>query len=301
MLLNPNESYASFGEPIYRDADGNWVVADAEGDGRFRLEEGAHDVVVVRGHIAPGKFVGFFRDGLMVHTRELGKVCVRILTCPSFETSDLPFARVQGPFLGAGWVLGSPVSFSVDQHREVLELASPEWPIPFFRSIDSRGEFEILPSATCTILLMSEQVAGPDAMPPVSFSVQNVTRSVFLESSFPDGSVHKANVCSHLNAAHFDLEVPEGTYGLRLRKIYDAFHGRQRARVLIDGEPVGVWFLPIEDRRNRWRVAEFGVAVPPGKERFRLTIDPPAGSALWSLSEFQIFGLMVPSASKERV
>jgi hypothetical protein len=77
-----------------------------------------------------------------------------------------------------------------------------------------------------------------------------------------------------------------------LRKVYDAFHGRQRARVLIDSEPLGIWFLPVEDRLNRWRVAEFGVPVPAGKQRLRLTIDPLAGSALWSLSEFQIFGLI---------
>lgn len=292
MLLNPNESYASFGEPIYRDADGNWVVADAEGDGRFRLDEGAHDVVVVRGHIALGKFVGIFRDGLKVHTRELAKVRGRILTCPSIETPDLPFARFEGPILGAGWVVGSSGSFSADQHHEVLEPASRDWPIPFFRSIDMPGSFQVLPSATLGIPLVSVEVAGPDAMPPVSFLVQNVTRSVLLDSAFPDGSLRVGHVCSHLNAAHFDIEVPVGTYGLRLRKVYDAFHGRQRARVLVDGAPVGVWFLPVQDRRNRWRVGEFGVPAPAGKQRFRLTIDPPAGSALWSLSEFQIFGLI---------
>jgi hypothetical protein len=290
--LNPNESYASFGKPIYRDAAGNCVVADAEGDGRFRLEEGAHDVVVVRGHCAPGKFVGIFRDGLMVHTRELSTVRGRILTDPSFEKPDVPFARVQGPFLGAGWVVGSSSSFAVDQHHEVLERASPGWPIPFFRSIDTPGSFEVLPSATLSIPLVSVEVAGPDAMPPVSFPVQNVTRSVVLKSTFPDGFRRSATVCSHLNAAQFELEVPVGTYGLRLRKVYDAFHGRQRARVLIDSEPLGIWFLPVEDRLNRWRVAEFGVPVPAGKQRLRLTIDPLAGSALWSLSEFQIFGLI---------
>ena len=301
MLLNPNESYASFGEPIYRDADGNWVVADAEGSGRFGLDEGAHDIVVVRGACDPGKFVGIFRDGLMIHTRERRHVRGRILPDPSFEIAPAATQRVAGPYAGSGWVVGSAGYFSVDGLHEWVATAARDWPIPFFRSIDTPGTFEILPSSTTCLSLLSVQVGPPEMVPPVSFSVQNVTRSVVLRSAFADGVEHEAAVCSHLNAAHFDLYVPPGTYGLRLQKVYDAFHGRQRARVLVDGVPVGVWFLPTEDRNHRWRKAEFGFPLRPDTNRIRLTIDPPAGSALWSLSEFQVFGLVDTAGPAERV
>jgi hypothetical protein len=92
----------------------------------------------------------------------------------------------------------------------------------------------------------------------------------------------------------FEVELPLSCQGLRLRKTYDRFHGRQRAWVKVNGRRVGMWYAPVEDRGRRWAVAEFGIEPEhlPESGSVRIAIDPPAGTPLWSYSDLEIYALV---------
>jgi len=104
-----------------------------------------------------------------------------------------------------------------------------------------------------------------------------------------EGKTHR----SHLNRMAFDISIDPQNVGVVLRRTYDRFHGRQRARVLVDGVPIGYWYAPIEDRKNRWAEDEFFIPIgfTAGKSKVRIEIDPPAGTPLWDVSEYLVFAV----------
>jgi hypothetical protein len=114
--------------------------------------------------------------------------------------------------------------------------------------------------------------------------VQNESEIFELE-----GRMHR----SHLNRMSFDISIDPQNTGVLLRRTYDRFHGRQRARVLVDGVAIGYWYAPIEDRKNRWAEDEFFLPMyfTSGKPKVRVEIDPPAGTPLWSVSDYRVFSV----------
>ena len=122
----------------------------------------------------------------------------------------------------------------------------------------------------------------------IGFVVQNMSKLRVLASNFADGSPRLASVASHLNAASWTVPISPIAVGLRLRKVYDRFHGRQRARVLIDGQFATWWYEPEENRSARWAISEIGFTIEPGRDSVTVTIDPPAGAPLWSVSEMTV-------------
>ena len=84
--------------------------------------------------------------------------------------------------------------------------------------------------------------------------------------------------------------------GLILRKRFDRFHGRQRARVFVDGQFAGWWYEAGENRIHRWGVTDFGIdgRFTKGKDSVLITIEPPAGVPLWSVSRLDLFALTLP-------
>jgi hypothetical protein len=132
-----------------------------------------------------------------------------------------------------------------------------------------------------------------EALKAVEWKVQNISERTGLISKRVDGVVQEGACASHLNAAHFRVGFGRGFGGLLIRKVYDRFHGRQRARVLVDGEVVGMWYEPVEDRVNRWGVGEFWVPgeFVSGRESVVVTIDPPSGTPLWSVGRVEVFGV----------
>lgn len=114
------------------------------------------------------------------------------------------------------------------------------------------------------------------------FHVQNMSEIEELTS----GSTRKP-VAYHLNRATWQIQLPGHQIGVRIGKTYDQFHGRQRARVLIDGVVAGWWYLPHQNREFRWAEAQFSLPTELilGKTSIEVTIDPPAGVPLWSVGE----------------
>lgn len=119
-------------------------------------------------------------------------------------------------------------------------------------------------------------------------TVQNLSEPSLLESLDEEGRPASGVVASHLNRMAVPLDLTDAA-GLVLVKTYDRFHGRQRARVLVGGEELGVWYEPVQDRERRWAVGWFAARVlPKHRGPIALAIDPPPGTPLWSVSTMEI-------------
>jgi hypothetical protein len=196
------------------------------------------------------------------------------------------------PFEGTGWVVGAECDVRVD--GAFAPFRAGILPIPFFGGVSGDGRAEIIEAETRVLSVDRFSISDEGALRAKAVAVQNISSLRTLESTFDDGHRLSAPVASHLNAFSWECSVPLGATGLRIRKIYDRFHGRQRARVLVDGELAGWWYEPAEDRERRWAVGQFGIEEPllRGKSSVRISIDPAASTPLWSVSSIEVLALM---------
>ena len=271
------------------------MIVDVEGSGEMRLLHAEPNVLTVREGEPPKLFSVEFADGSIVLANGPGLVNIQVGQ-PSFaDLGGLSTLNVALPYTGCGWVVQGPSDLIVDDRHEFAPLASYETPVPFFTSLAGSGKATIVVDALqqCRLVEAFDIWDKPN-LARLRFKVQSMSSVVELDSTFADGERRKAGVACHLNAAQFDAAIPPENHGLRLRKIYDRFHGRQRARVMVDGQFVGWWFEGGEDRKNRWHVSDFGIPaeITQRLESVRITIDPPAGVALWSVSRMEIFALL---------
>jgi hypothetical protein len=124
-------------------------------------------------------------------------------------------------------------------------------------------------------------------------TVQNESDVAELTSSF-EGCAYRDLVTmthrSNLNRLSFTAALASSNRGVYLRRVYDQFHGRQRARVSVDGKFVGIWYTAEENRTCRWAEREFFIpeAFVRGKSSVRIEIDPPASTPLWDAAEYRV-------------
>jgi hypothetical protein len=123
--------------------------------------------------------------------------------------------------------------------------------------------------------------------------VQNESDVAELSSSFEGcGYLDKVAMThrSHLNKMSFTVALNSANRGVFLRKVYDQFHGRQRARVSVDGEFVGYWYAAEENRFCRWAEREFFIPAcfVAGNSSVHIEIDPPASTPLWDIAEYKV-------------
>jgi hypothetical protein len=187
----------------------------------------------------------------------------------------------------------SRTGVAADEKHELTSEPSSDFPVPFFRSLAGSGAARIVASSSDCRLLDAFDIGDSGSLKARGWSVQNMSRISTLSSTFTDGYERTAELASHLNRASWGLEVPEGCTGLVLRKVYDRFHGRQRARVLVDEEFKGYWYEPYQDRRHRWGVTDFGLVLNPAQSgrAVQIAVDPPPGTPLWSISRYEMYGL----------
>lgn len=139
--------------------------------------------------------------------------------------------------------------------------------------------------STETTLLL--QVDDPETLASCGYKVRNASLPILLSSNLCTGEQLEAIHKVQLNESTLTIPVPHGQKGLVITKLFDAFHGRQSARVLVDNHEIGAWFIPEEDRTNRWHFSRFGIVGEHlTSSTARLTIDPVAGSALWSVAAY---------------
>jgi hypothetical protein len=278
---------------LYTDHDGRRVIVDVEGFGIMRLVAAESPVLSVRWEGEPQEFTSDFTNGSIVLAIGSGDICVQVIKGRT-EPAQGGSIRASGNYYGCGWVIGASSEFIVDDRHDFAPPPSEQFPVPFFRSIKGHGNWSIIPDASVTCgLVDSFSVHDDEALKARGFNVQNISRISTLESEFADGTKFTHPVASHLNACEFTAFIPADNEGLVIRKTYDRFHGRQRARVFVDGSFAGWWYEPGEDRVRRWHVSDFGIAaeLTEGKSEVRIVVDPPAGVALWSIAKYDLFAL----------
>lgn len=182
---------------------------------------------------------------------------------------------------GVGWIkAGSEVEW-LDGDR--VGLVAP-WDLPFWQAAElGSGSVWLAPIHTRPLASFPCSVRA--AQERYGFRVQGQA----LVSTTADG--HPS--AYHLGPATWNVPVPVGCLGLLLSKSYDRFHGRQRARVWVDGELAGVWEGWPECRTRREAQTQFGIegSFLGGKSQVEVTVDPPAGTPLWSWSAYHVCGL----------
>jgi hypothetical protein len=177
----------------------------------------------------------------------------------------------------------------VDGARIVASGEYPK-PVPFFLSAEAVREFQFVLGDLTARLANQFHVGHPD------LKLRNAGRPTELRSVGFDGAERSGLVVSCLNEATFSIDLTSQTVGVLLRKTYDRFHGRQRARVLLNNAPRGIWYEPEGNRSERWGVSTFAFPLcettarssSPG-EGTMLTIDPLASSPLWSMGLLEVF------------
>ena len=174
--------------------------------------------------------------------------------------------------------------------REYFRLTSPN---PHQATITVNLDHNLNPESKTTLI---DRFAIDDlqALEERNWQVQNISERRRLTSTFPNGTSMTAAKASHLNRASWTITTPKNHKGLVLRKVFDRFHGRQRARVLINDQPVGWWSDPWQNRIHRWAVFNFFIDpthVPKDAE-FKVTIDPPAGVPLWDVASYEVHAVL---------
>lgn len=225
-----------------------------------------------------------FREhsGLWVLADFEGPGCLDRLVVQPANTRTLAYVdrKLQRPYaMNTQLLFSSSLSVLVE-----LPVKSFQWQARLFPpGFDPR---HYLAPETSVRLVQTDRIdtCNDDSRRAHAVSAQNESEVLELE-----GKTHR----SHLNRMSFDIAIDPQNEGVVLRRTYDRFHGRQRARVLVDGVPIGYWYAPIEDRKNRWAEDEFTIPVgfTAGKSKVRVEIDPTAGTPLWDVSEYLVFAV----------
>lgn len=276
---------------LYRDHEGIRVIADVEGFGKYQVD----GAVEVTADGCEADNSGTFSQHLLVRCRSNESAGVKVLLGP--EPSLGEPSQISGQHDSCGWVIESSDPFTFDELPEPIEGVSRGFPAPVLNAIELKsGQFCEAPYS-CPLLLNLD-VSDDDILKRQNWAVKNGSDKSTLDSQFLDGSQQVALHMSHLNTASFDLEVPRDCAGLIFEKTYDCFHGRQRARILLDGNFCTWWYAPYENRLKRWNKSRCGVDLEPADKArlMRVSIDPPAGVPLWDISSMKIFGLIADNS-----
>jgi hypothetical protein len=278
---------------LYRDFGGRRVVVDAEGEGEIFSVPTNPELTLVRDGFESKEFPLLFRDSL-VGTLSGSEPVETWALFGEPLAEPLEWRKAGGSLAGAGWLKNPQARVMLDDSHEWLEAVPDGLALPFFKSVRTEGSWDHAVADVACELADAWDIDDEAALKGRGWKVQNISRLRELDSRFEDGAARRAQVASHLNVAAWRSPIPPKNEGLILRKIFDRFHGRQRARVTIDGELAGVWYEPGENRDQRWAISDYGVAaeLTRGKSSIEIAVSPTPGTALWSVSRTEIFALV---------
>lgn len=265
-------------ECIYRDHRRARVLADAEGSGFYSVLA-RDDSLEVWADGQPASLAGTFRRELLVTASR-----------PGDATVDVVMGRTD------------PLSAAAVEHADPAQWAGWWVPddgpaVPEFFGRPGIGVF-VASDNPVARLCDSWSIGDTQALRERGWKVQNLSAVVPLEALQEDGTPLVLDHASHLNTASWTSPIAPDNDGVILVRRYDQFHGRQRARVWVDGVVAGWWYRPEQNRERRWAIDRFGIApeLTRGKSEIRIAIDPPAGVPLWSVAQMQVY--VLPSAQK---
>lgn len=273
---------------IYIDHRGERVLADVEGSGSFKVVHGGPQVNAWVDGTLTGESSGVFRQSFVATSKHPGPSQISVRLGPPPE--NLQPHLMSDSFQGCGWIVDSERLDSVDEFEANWSCMRQADPVPVF--FEARGRsLSIIRVPFQTVKLAELVMSDPATLQSAAWKVQNASRL------FPINDAHgsQVQVLSHLNASSFTFKKPVGCAGILIRKQYDCYHGRQRARISVNAIFKGWWYEPRQNRLNRLQWAQFGFGCESEDEQLQLTIDPPAGSPLWSVCRYEVWGLLSES------
>ncbi len=103
-----------------------------------------------------------------------------------------------------------------------------------------------------------------------------------------DEELVRDTVRSTSAAVTFRLPADPDNHGVLLRRTSDQQHARQAARVLVDGNDVGVWRQPLGNGTQRWLADTFPLPAEATADRSSLRIElrPVAGGPDWTAARY---------------
>lgn len=274
---------------LYHDYEGTPVLVDIEGSGRFRWSAPPSATARCDGQECRLPAGQYASEYLVAGPRPAGRLTALIGPATDFPVE--PGVRVTEA-RGPGWITSSEHEVFVDGRPEPVVIDSTDLPQPVWFAAISSQPFDFVPSPSHSVTLLDEfSFADFDARKVREMGIQNASKPEPLT-----GPVGEVMVLCHLNRATLSITLPERATHLALRKTYDRFHGRQRARVLLDGVSLGMWWAPEEDRIARFGQADAVFALPRDSAgHHRLTIDPMAGAPLWSVATLTLWAFTANS------
>lgn len=272
-------------ECLNRDHRGRRIIADAEGSGLLSFTGSSLCVeteAVVTSYSKSALIE--FHEGVTAWVEGEDPVKVQIRRSAIPFDAELNWESVNKA-VGCGWCSAIGTVTIDGEHRHL----EPGVITPYFQKLLGRADVFQLENLEFRTVDKFD-VTDESERKVRNWSVRNVSDVFTLESFFPDGTRFSSQHLSHLNTAAWQVDLPVSNLGIRIKKLHDRFHGRQRARVFIDRSFAGWWYEPEEDRQHRWSWVSFGVPaeLTSGKKRVEISIDPPPASPLWDVAVYEI-------------
>ena len=268
---------------LYRNSKGEKVVCDLQGDWKLQLLGAVPTDLNRLGS-------GFTCLSTETESDVWGWAATRIELESHHEMDE-----TGKNFEGQGWVAAADCTIELNNDASPIKIPESFGPVilPFWNGFraDKMLSFRRLEIRLEEIASFSPQ--DTESAQAVDFKVERASQAEVLSARNGRGESTAAPVFSHLNRAGWSVQIPEHAQIIIIQRLFDAFHGLQRARVFLDSDMAGWWHSPFQDRINRWKIDSFHSRLKEDQKgrRLRVTIDPPAGVPLFSLGEIRIFVL----------
>jgi hypothetical protein len=108
----------------------------------------------------------------------------------------------------------------------------------------------------------------------------------------PVSMCHRA----HQGAASFTMAIFPENRGVLLRRAFDQTQGRQRARVSVDGDPVGDWYVAEGNAILRWAERDYFLPArfTAGKTAITIAIAPDPTAPAWDAAQYRTLSVTRP-------
>lgn len=255
------------GDRLYTDPAGRRIVLDVADPG------------AVWGGSAGVFRVGEVDDALVLAADE-GPVTAWALPGPTPKVG--PLTSAARSFSGTGWLVDVEGLAELDgRPLPSIDLPMvPVWTGARFRRAGVFPTGQSLLRTTVVDMKDGADLAAHDG------SVRSSSKPSVLASGCDNGDTLTESHVQHLGPAEWQVVDHTGE-PLVLAKLYDRFHGLQRARVYVDGVLAGTWQAMRGARDARWAWSWFGLpaGLPP---QFRLAVDPLPGTPLWDVARYEV-------------
>lgn len=277
-------------KPLYRLPDGRWAMMDLQGAWFGRMLGEAAAEIMLEADGQPCKGPGWECEEHCVMTSHLPNPSSAWSAWsaqpPSLCCSEFP--KRSFSVEGVGWLLAENCSVSLNKLGPCIHVPQ-HWsplPLPFWDGFQSDCPLAWMPLPWRLERLFDSSHTETRGS-RLSFERASAPESLAVNDA--EGTPKGEAFRSVLGRAFFSIDLPAEADYLIMRRTYDAFHGMQRARIFVGGDMAGWWHQPEEDREKRWAQDDLILPVAQGirGQRVEVSLEPPAGSPLFSIARIE--------------